>query len=78
MTVSGSEQEEAIMTKQKKTPGGMHRTADPGSASIPAHVPTGEQATPSAAIGPAEDPFRAVLAVMESAGLIPGLPARGS
>jgi len=59
------------MTGHEKAPGGM-----PGTSRRPEHRPTGSQATRRAALGPAENPFQAVLAVMESAGLIPGFPAQ--
>lgn len=48
----------------------------PRRTHVPVHVPAGDQAMPSAPPGQAEDPLRAVLAVMESAGLLPGLPAQ--
>jgi len=59
------------MTRHEKTPGRM-----PAETRRPERRPAVDQARPSAALGPAEDPFRAVLAVMESAGLIPGLPVQ--
>ena len=48
----------------------------PGRRHAAAHVPEGSQAPPSAVPGPAEDPLRAVLAVLETGGLLPGLPAQ--
>jgi hypothetical protein len=52
------------MTGQEKARGGGPR------------YPIGGRAMPSAPPGTAEDPFRAVLAAMQSAGLIPGRPAQ--
>ena len=48
--------------------------AAPEETHVAAHVPPGDGAMPSATRGMAEDPFRAVLAAMQSAGLIPSGP----
>ena len=51
------------MTGKEKTP--------KRRANVPPDVATGDRAPSLAAPGTAEDPFGAVLAVMQSAGLIP-------